>query len=185
MGQKAEVAEIVRAAETLEQSLRRLEELARSVQGARLNTDKNIARAGRTLTEAMEHHDQLALGLRQLSDAMVQMQQRQQAALELLAARANEIQRQHQLLAQHAERFAALGQTAADVSHLLQAEPGTLPDLAEVESRLLAISDEAKALVASADAADLSEVSKEASSLRQRIDSARGRLKVAPKDRPS
>ena len=185
MAGRDEVAEIVQAAETLEQSLRRLEELARSVQGARLNTDKNIARAGRTLQEAMEHHEQLALGLRQLSDAMVQMQRRQAAALEALAARANEIQRQHQLLAEHAARFAALGQHAAEVSQLLQAEGGAPPDLTEVESRLFAISDQAKALAASADAADLSEVSKEASSLRQRIDSARGRLKIPAKDRPS
>lgn len=186
MTKKAEdLAEIVQAAQTIEQDLVRLEELSRSVQNARLNTEKNIARAGRALQQALQQQEQLAGSLRLLGEAMVHMQQRQQAAIEALGARANDIQQQATHLSEHMLRFAALGTKAAEATQLLQDLPvddagpdegGRAALLVDIEAMLLSLSDEAKALAASADAADLTDVAKEASSLRQRIDSARGRI---------
>ena len=190
---KPDVPEIVQAALTIEQDLKRLEELSRSVQGTRLNNEKNIGRAGRTLQEALQQQEQLAASLRVLGEAMQHMQQRQQVAVEVLGARALDIQQQANRLADHMERFAALGTKAAEATQLLQDLPppygsgstdaatviqngGPAQTLAKIETLLLALADEAKALAASADDADLSELSKEAGSLRQRIDSARGRI---------
>ena len=191
MARKDDVAEIVQAAQVIEQDLERLEGLSRSVQNARLDTDKNIARAGRILGEAVQQQEQLGASLRKLGESMGRMQLRQQAAIESIAARAQDVQRQATLLTEHMERFAALGVKAAEATRLLQALPSTDESgatesevaggqatvmLVDVEARLHALSDEAKALAHSARAAELTEVSKDADSLRQRIDSARGRL---------
>jgi hypothetical protein len=191
MARKDEVAEIVQAAQLIEQELQRLEGLSRSVQNARLDSDKNIARAGRILQEAAQQQEQLGAGLRKLGESMGRMQQRQQAAIEAIAARAQDVQRQATLLTEHMERFAALGVKAAEATRLLQALPSTeaaggaerdaangaaTATMVDVEARLQVLSDEAKALSRSAHAAELTDVSKDAESLRQRIDSARGRL---------
>jgi hypothetical protein len=57
------------------------------------------------------------------------------------------------------------------------AAPADAPaQLMKIETLLGALADEAKALAASADLADLSEISREANSLRQRLDAARARI---------
>jgi hypothetical protein len=193
-----DVPEIVQAAEAIERDLQRLEELSRSVGKMRLDSEKSIGRAGRTLQEALQQQEQLAAGLRLLGEAMVHMQARQQAAIQDIASRAVEIQAQAGKVAEHMERFAALGTKAAEATQLLQGLPapygaGVVADgappadapaqLMKVETLLAALSDEAKALAASADLADLGEISREASSLRQRLDSARARIGSIAKTR--
>jgi hypothetical protein len=186
-----DVPEIIAAAEAIERDLQRLEDLSRSVGKMRLNSEKSIARAGRTLQEALQQQEQLAAGLRVLGEAMVHMQERQQAAIEGLAARAVEIQEQAGKVTDHMERFAALGSKAAEATQLLQALPapygsgettdGAPPadaptQLMKIETLLGALAEEAKALATSSDLADLSEISREANSLRQRLDAARARI---------
>jgi hypothetical protein len=186
-----DVPEIIAAAEAIERDLQRLEDLSRSVGKMRLNSEKSIARAGRTLQEALQQQEQLAAGLRVLGEAMVHMQERQQAAIQGLAARAVEIQEQAGKVTDHMERFAALGSKAAEATQLLQALPapygsgrttdGAPPadaptQLMKIETLLGALAEEAKALATSSDLADLSEISREANSLRQRLDAARARI---------
>jgi hypothetical protein len=191
MTKKAEqVPEIMRAAETIERDLQRLEELSHSVSKMRLNSEKSIARAGRTLQDALQQQEQLAAGLRVLGEAMMHMQERQQVAVQAIAARAVEIQQQASKVAEHMQRFAALGTKAAEATQLLQAMPAPFgagenaesqaadapAHLLKIQTLLAALSEEAKALAASADLADLSEIAREASSLRQRLDAARARI---------
>jgi len=186
-----DVPEIIAAAEAIERDLQRLEDLSQSVRKMRLNSEKSIARAGRTLQEALQQQEQLAGGLRVLGEAMVHMQERQQVAIQALATRAVEIQEQTSNVTEQMERFAALGTKAAEATQLLQALPppygtgepgeGAAPadapaQLMKIETLLGALAEEAKALAASADLADLSEISREASSLRQRLDAARARI---------
>jgi hypothetical protein len=183
--------EIIQAAEAIERDLQRLEELSRSIRKMRLNSEKSIARAGRTLQEALQQQEQLAAGLRVLGEAMVHMQERQQTAIAALASRAVEIQEQASKVTAHMEMFAALGTKAAEATQLLQmlpppygtGEPGENgaavdppAQLIKIETLLGALAEEAKALATSADLADLSEISREANSLRQRLDSARARI---------
>jgi hypothetical protein len=120
---------------------------------------------------------------------MVHMQQRQQVAIERLAARAVEIQNQAARVSEHVTRFAELGSKAAEATRMLQelpppygngdkdqasAEPPA--QLMKIEELLGALADECKALTASADMAELDEISREAHSLRQRLESARARI---------
>ncbi|HEX2676915.1 MAG TPA: hypothetical protein VHM19_09755 [Polyangiales bacterium] len=190
MAKKDAQPELVEVASAIEEDLQHLEELSVSVTKLRLNTEKNIGRAARTLQEALQQQEQLAARLQLLGGAMLRMQQRQQQAINDLGARANEIQAQFTRLGEHMARFGELGKQAAEVTQMLQALPppygageaspertAALPsDLLAVEQRLTTLSDDAKTLESSAEEADLSEVSKEAMSLRQRVDAARQRL---------
>jgi hypothetical protein len=190
MTKKPEAPEIVNAAGAIERDLARLEELSRSVEKIKLTNETSIDRARRTLQDALAQQEALATGLRVLGEAMVHMQQRQQVAVERLAARAVEIQNQAARVSEHMNRFAELGGKAAEATRMLQELPapygsgdaaqagsGDPPaQLMKIDELLGALADECKALTASADIADLDEISREAHSLRQRLDSARARI---------
>lgn len=190
MTKRDESSEIVNAANAIERDLARLEELSRSVEKMKLTSEKSIDRARRTLQDALAQQESLATGLRVLGEAMVHMQQRQQVAVERLAASAAEIQSQAARVSEHMTRFAELGSKAAEATRMLQELPppygsgaaaeGASADppaqLAKIEELLGALADECKALTASADIADLDEISREAHTLRQRLDSARARI---------
>jgi hypothetical protein len=190
MNKKPDAPAIVSAANAIERDLTRLEELSRSVEKMKLSTEKDIERARRTLQEALAQQETLANGLRVLGETMVQMQQRQQVAVERLAARAVDIQSQATRVGEHMTRFAELGTKAAEATRILQSLPppygsgdaslaqGTEApvQLSKVEELLGALVDECRALSTSADLAELDEIAREAHTLRQRIESARARL---------
>jgi hypothetical protein len=190
MTKKEESPEIVTAANAIERDLARLEELSHSVEKMKLTNEKSIDRARRTLQEALAQQEALATGLRVLGEAMVHMQQRQQVAVERLAARAVEIQNQAARVSEHMTRFAELGAKAAEATRMLQELPPPYgagdPALAQnadppaqllkIEELLGALADECKALTASADMSELGEISREAHSLRQRLEAARARI---------
>jgi hypothetical protein len=170
------VPEIVRVAEALEAEMTRLESMARAARKARLDSEKNIAKAAGELNEAVAMPGRLAERLQALSVAMARMQERQQAALEPLAAFAAEIQRRTLRLSQHMEAFAILGTTAGQVSAAL-AEGGADPAArASVEARLQDLADGARALFEAARDDDFPEIAREADVLKQRMAALRKRL---------
>lgn len=186
-------ADLVSAAETVENDVRRLEELSAAARRIRLNTEKSIARAARELQETMEQQERLANGLRAFGEAMVRMQERQQAALEPLGARAAEIQDRMTRLSEHMQRFGALGIQASEVAKLLQALPSVQAEsgeggtgsvhpaaqtsaLIDVDERFTALVEQAKSLAESARVEDFPEIFREADALKQKIHSMRGRL---------
>jgi hypothetical protein len=195
---KQELAELVQVADAIERDLARLEELSHSLGNLRLNNEKGIQRAGRTLQEALTQQEQLANGLRSLGEAMMHMQQRQQSAIERVAQRAHEIQAQVTKLTEHMTRFGALGAKASEATRILEALPPPygaaqdVPDdgespvekLVHVEGLLASVAAEAKALASSAAEADLSDIERESTALRQRVDSARAQLALLAQARP-
>ncbi len=170
------VPELVRAAQTLEDELTRLESLSRSIRKIRLDSDRNIGRAAKELNEAMAVPEQLAVGLRGMAEAMVRMQERQQAALEPLAATAAAIQERMKRLGEHMQAYAELGKAAGEVTATLQAADEAKTSLVEVKSQLTRIADGARSLLESARSDDFPDVAREADSLRQRILAVRRRL---------
>jgi hypothetical protein len=187
---KSDAPEIVQIAELIESELSLLEDAARQANNLRLHNERALEKAGRALQEGLKQQEALGAGLRAFSEAMGRMAQRQQGAIDKLAKRAHEIQAQMVRMAEHMERFAALGAKAAEATSILQAMPppygsGAAPEtpsagppeeLLKVDVLLAAVATEAKALAASADEADLSDVAREAGALRQRVDSARSQL---------
>ena len=173
-----ELPELVRAAETLEAEL---ESLSRSVRKIKLNSERNISKAAKELTGAAELQEGLGVGLQALAGAMATMQTRQQAALEPLAAFANEIQARMQLLSEHMQAFAALGVAASELTATIQGAARNTAEMADaVGSQLAQISQAARGLREAAHGNDFPEVEREADSLEQRISALRRRLGTRP-----
>jgi DNA repair exonuclease SbcCD ATPase subunit len=185
-------SDLVRAAEALEQDLQRLEELTQSVRKMRLHTDKSIARAARELEAALAQQGALAQGLRGLGEAMVHMQERQQAAIDMLRTRAMEIQQRTTRMTEHMQRFAALGTRTAEVADLLQPSSGgsgedaaaseasgeALTKLVTAEQQLTSLAEEARSLAAEAEAEDFTDIAREADAMKQRVQATRHRLET-------
>lgn len=173
------IPEIVRAAEALESEMARLEAIAWAARKARLDSEKNIARAAGELSEAVAMPARLGERLQALAVAMSRMQERQQAALEPLAAFAAEIQRRTQSLGQLMERFAVLGQTASEVSGQLA---GAAVDASGAGARTTALrrlqelADGARALFESARDDGFPEIAREADVLKQQMTTLHKRL---------
>jgi len=195
---KKDDAEIVQVAEAIERELCALEDASRAAQNLRLHNERSLEKAGKTLQEALRLQEALGAGLTALTQAMGRMAERQQVAINRLAVRAQEIQAQTQRLTDHMNRFAELGAKAGEATSILQALPppygsgtahqtasaGPPEELLQVDVLLAAVSAEAKELAASADEADLSDIAREAGSLRQRVDAARGQLALLSQGRP-
>jgi uncharacterized protein with von Willebrand factor type A (vWA) domain len=174
------VPEMVRAAEALEEEIVRLEAISRSSRKIRLNSDKNIARAAAELNEALTLPERLAERLRALATAMGNMQERQQAALEPLAAFAVEIQQRMQRLEGHMHSFATLGKAAGEINAQLAGGQADRAAVALAEARLQELSDAARALFEAARDDDFPEVAREADVLKQRMAALRKRLGQPP-----
>ncbi|HSU39631.1 MAG TPA: hypothetical protein VLJ38_08685 [Polyangiaceae bacterium] len=170
------VPEIVRAAEELESELVKLETLSRTARKNRLDSEKGIVRAAKDLSEALALPERLAGGLRGLANAMREMEARQQAALEPLAAYAVEVQTRMKKLEEHMRAFAALGQAAGEATALLQSA-GERADLVEsAKVQLSGIADGARVLIEAARADDFPDVAREADALKQRVTALRRKL---------
>jgi chromosome segregation ATPase len=170
--------ELVHVAQTLEEELARLETLSKGAQKTRLDTEKNIARAAKELGEALELPERLARGLVALGTALKRMQERQQAALEPLAARANEIQARQIKLDEHVQAFAELGRATAEAAAALHAERPAAVMLDELKTGLAKIADEAKRLFDAARSDDFPDVAREADALAKRVTHLRRRLET-------
>lgn len=174
-----DVSDLERAAEALEAELARLENMSRTVRKIRLNSEKNIAKAAGELNEALALPERLGAGLAALARAMGEMQTRQTAALEPLAAFASEIQARMELLQSHMQSFAELGRLAQEVTGMLQGNVGERAVLVEgAEARLGQIAVGAKALFEAAQADDFPEVAREADTLKQRVQALRRKLET-------
>jgi len=174
-----EISALGRAAEALEAELERLETMSRSVRKIRLNSEKNIAKAASELSEALSLPERLGAGLAALAKAMGELQTRQTAALEPLAAFASEIQQRMALLQSHMQSFAELGKLAQEVTEMLQGGEDERAVLVEgAEAKLGKIAEGAKTLFEAAHADDFPEVAREADTLKQRVQALRKRLEA-------
>ena len=168
--------EIVRAARALEEELALLETISHAARKIRLTSEKNIKRAAAELAETLALPDRLAQRLTDISGALTRMQERQQAALEPLAAFAVEVQARMQRFTKHMETFAALGGAASEINAELAAGPEDRAALARAQLKLQEISDGARALFEDARADDFPEIAREADVLKQRMAALRQRL---------
>ena len=171
------VPEIIRVATALETEIATLEALSRSARKLPLSTEKNIARAAKDLSQALELQERLSEKLRELATAMAGMQIRQQAAITPLAEFAIQIQQRMQRLEHHLQAYAALGKSAGEVTALLQASEGDRAAVLEqLHARLSELEQGARTLMDAARADDFPDVVREADTLKQRVLSLRKRL---------
>ena len=169
-------SELVVAAEALEEETVRIEGMSRSLRKIPLNADKSLARATEQLNETLALPERMGHKLQALAGAMTRLQERQQAALEPLAAFAVELQTRTRLLGEHMQTFAALGQSAGAVSAELAASAGDRAAIAHAEAELQALADRARSLFEAARSDDFPEISRQADVLKQRVAGLRKRL---------
>jgi DNA repair exonuclease SbcCD ATPase subunit len=184
-------AELVNAAQAVEEEVRRLEDLAAHACRSKLNTEKGIARAAKELQETMEQQERLAVTLRAFGEVIVSVQRRQHAALEPINQHASQIQKRMTRLAEHMQSYGALGVKANDLAKLLQGvasarKEGDTPEeaaeerrtrlLVEVEQRFSSLLEEAKALAELAREEEYPDVEREADALKQKMQAMRSRL---------
>src|ERR1700729_945008 len=122
---KAQTPELVAAAQNIEKEQQRLEDLAHALHKTKLQNEKSIARAGRELQEALDQQELLAQSLRGLGEAMMHMQERQQAAVTAIRARAQEIQARRVKLTEMMVKYATLGSKASELLQILSTALGS------------------------------------------------------------
>jgi chromosome segregation ATPase len=177
VAKRAEVPELVRAAQVLEDEVQKLEALSRSVRKIRLDSEKSITRAAEELKEALALPERLGGGLSSLAAAMERMQSRQQAALEPLSACAHRIQERAQQLGAYMQAFADLGKGAGEATALLKTEGGDRKTIVEqAQAQLVQLAERSRSLGDDARANDFPDVAREADALRQRVMTLRKRL---------
>ncbi len=142
------VPPLVLAAQQLEEELRRCEEAVAEAAKTRLNTEKNISRAARSLKTAAEHREQMGVRVNQLLAAIQGAGSRADAAASRMEARAADLQtrmeRLNALQARAGEIAAAVREATASAKQA-QTPAELLGRLGPVEERIDQVLQEVRA----------------------------------------
>jgi chromosome segregation ATPase len=181
-------ATLPEAAEDLEAALRRFEELTASACKIRMNSEKNLARAARSINEAAESQAQIAHALGTLVKHINSAQARQQTTSERVHARAKEIQERTREFETMMKELIAVGEEAGAITSELQrlmegshpkhdnGASELKPVLAAIETRMAEAAARAHDVEQRAQRGELIDVMRHADSLRQQIEAARAKL---------
>ena len=179
---------LAEAAEALEIELRRYEELATSLQGAKLVSEKELRRAAQALNALRTSDARLGELVQALVAAIGTARDRQQALADAVRTRAESIRERSETLSALLVRWEALGRDAGEVNRLVQQSAargegngGEKPDVAdtvtEVDARLARLAVDADELVHAAETAEFVDLARRAESLRAQLESARKQLR--------
>lgn len=182
---------LAKAAAALESELLEYEKFVAEVKRMNLNTEKAMHRAKDLLEHCAAGEQRMAERLQAFASAMQDVQVRQQSCISEAVAAAERIQERVQLRSALLERFSALGERARSLNEpvaALEAKEGDanaqdlLKTLGEVAERTEAVVKEAEALGADAQAEDWQDIAREATTLKQSLQSARNKILVAQRD---
>ena len=184
---KPDMTGLAAAAEDLDRELGRYEALVTRIQHERLDSEKNLQRAARVLSELDSSEVRLGEHLRALVDAISTTRARQETQSEAVRVRAEQIRQRTESLTQLRERWAGLGAAAGEVNRLLQQvavaarESGAevrIDEVAfrEVEERLGQLAADSGDLARAAQAEEFVDLGTQAESLRLQLLSARNKF---------
>jgi chromosome segregation ATPase len=177
---KEKSASIVEVASELDDEVTSFETLTARVAKLELGSHKDILRAAEILGQAAESHKRFLEHLRALIAAIDDVRTRQNQSAASLSAHATLLDERRQTYEALQQRFAAIGAEAHEVNALIQQgmearseEPAerdqSLARLRQARERLSGSAEAARALVADARAAELSDLERQADSLRQQL----------------
>jgi hypothetical protein len=178
-------ATLTEAAAALEAELKRFEELSAAARKVPLDTEKNLGRAARALQETADSQERTATLVRALVEAINRARDHQQQTAEVLLARAEELKAQTEHLEAMLGRFKTLGVDAREIQGLVQSAgekgaardlEGALATLDQAREKIDAIAVRATELATDAKDKGISDVEREADSLRQQLLAARNKL---------
>jgi chromosome segregation ATPase len=163
---------LVRAAQELEDELRRCEEAVAEAAKARLNTEKSIGRAARALKTASEHREQMGAKIKALLAAIQDAGGRAEAASSRMEARAGDIQARMerlQALQAGASEIAAAVRDLTEFARQAKDPREIVERLGPVEERIDRTQQEARA-------DDFDDVAHDIAGLRELLASMRRKL---------
>lgn len=182
---------ISEAATEVEVELDRFEQLAQSLARLEINSEKSLARAGRSLAEALDCHARIVERLTALGAAMIGAQERQQRVTRSIEESAGRVQRRSAEFGDLVTGLTALGEEARAITellHKLAPAPGAPKDTAaspdfasrfeEAIARMDRAVDHARELHKRAITVDMADVARQADSLHQQLSAARNRLRT-------
>ncbi|WP_394822532.1 hypothetical protein [Pendulispora albinea] len=182
------LSELGLAAAALDAELARFEGLAQTALQTPLNSEKNIERAARATMDAAACQNRVAERVQSLVAAVAGARDRQQATAERVLARAQEIQRRGEEVTALMKRFALLGVEAHDLVGLIQKvhEPGAAKEdvlalIADIEAKMSTVVSNSEEVAKAALSIEMSDIARQADSIRQQLHSAKNRLKLLGK----
>jgi chromosome segregation ATPase len=177
------------AAAALEAEIARFDDLAATIRRMPLNSRKNLERAARALQDASGYDESIGGRLRTLLDAINSASERLRASATIIAERGQAIGERNREYGEILGRFAALGEEAGRLNAIAHEVVAAHADQAddELRARIAARSDElhdrmSRALDDAADVArtaaakDMSDLAREADTLKQQLAAARNKL---------
>jgi septal ring factor EnvC (AmiA/AmiB activator) len=193
---KADRSSLAAVAEGLDAELCRYEALAMGFQRERLDSEKSLRQASRTLQELEDSEVRLGQHLQSLVAAIGSARERQEQLALAVQERARQMRQRSTDLADLLARWEALGKAAADVNRLVQQVASTIeqmggeagPDAVafrEIDDRLGRLADDSQELSRAAEAEAFVDLGKLADSLRLRLLSARNRFRILDRRRAS
>lgn len=176
--EEAEPGALVKAAEAIEEELRKVEAAARAVQAAPLDSEKRLRQAAARLAELQGADERLRVPLQALSEAMAALVERQRAVGEALAERAAEIVEKRRVLDVLLGQYRELGAAAAKLDASVR--DATDVDMGQVAGTLEALAGAAGALSRAAREQGFPALADEVHGLGQQLQSMRHRLAQLP-----
>lgn len=183
MDKRDKPSELISAAEALDAELQKFEQLSETIQKTPFNSEKNLTRASRTLTEIAQVGEALQAHLGSLVAAIGNFRQKQETHADAVQKRAQELQERGKILEDLLAEYRALGQNAHRLnSHLLSlksAEDNVQPaQFLDLDSRVTELAQAAQNLFDRAESQGFTDIAHQADSLRQQLQAVRHKLNL-------
>ena len=179
-------SELVKAAASLNAELQRFETTAVGLGKLPLNSQKNLERAAKLLTDVAEVDERMGRQVAVLVAAIAEARDRQAAQAEGVRHKAEEINTRAQTFRGLLEQFGALGTFAGTLNVQLHQisvaqAAGEAAPMTELFEQMGALAQRAEGLAALATKEDFGDIARQADGLRQQVLAARGKLRLLEK----
>ena len=175
------------AATELDLELRRYDEIATAARKVPLNSEKNLERAAKAMTESADCQERVGERVKAMVEAITSVRQRQEASAQALLSRAEEMQQRTEVLRDLLVRYGALGDDAKAIHVRIQQAAAVdraapegmrrvLTELEEIHAHMAKVVETAREISAAAESVDFIDVARQADALRQQMHAARNKL---------
>ncbi len=190
MEKRDQPSELISAAEALDAELRKFEELSESIQKTPFNSQKNLDRASRTLTEIAQVGEALQVRLGSVVSAIVNFRQKQVACAEVVQKRAHELEERGKVLGGLLAEYRALGEKTRELNVDLKSlkgakengggenSNGLFSQFKDLEPRVGQLVEVAQKLFEQAETLGFTDIAHQADGLRQQLQAIRNKLNL-------
>ena len=178
-------SELISAATSLDAELTRFEETTVGFRKLTLNSQKNLERATKVLSDLAEIEASLGAQVQALVTAIASVRDRQMAQVEVVRSKAEEINARTVEFQALLEQFKVLGVDASGLNDTLQASVTAGAPLVDLQTAMGELTAKAQGLAELAKSQDFEDLARQADGLRQQILAARSKLRHLDPGLPS